>query len=329
MKHCVHPFILSCLLTFFLHFITFKGFAQNDLHSAKWEAGFTMGPSFFLGDLGGNAGKGTRFIKDVNLEFTKIVKGGFICVHPNDWLGFRLAAQTGFLQAEDDVINTKGIFELFRKQRNLDFRSTLSEAYIVAEVFPFIYLKRNNEDYPGKLQPYFSIGAGVFHFNPQGSLTDVNGIKSWYYLKPLRTEGQGMDEYPQRRSYKLTQPIVLIGGGLKYFISEKVNVSFEILARKSFTDYIDDVSTNYIDPDLFDKYLTPANAAIARNIHDKVYGVVTPGLSRFAPGEQRGNPKQNDSFFSMLMKVGFGLGSNSANDLSKKGKRQLRCPGRF
>ena len=83
-----------------------------------------------------------------------------------------------------------------------------------------------------------------------------------------------------------------------------------LLLRKSFTDYIDDVSTEYIDPNLFDKYLTPENDIIARNIHDKTYGIVTPGVNRYEPGTQRGNPNQNDSYFSLLMKIGIRYRNN-------------------
>ena len=49
----------------------------------KWEVGFNFGPSFFLGDLGGNSGKGTNNLKDMNFEFTKFMKGAFITMYPN------------------------------------------------------------------------------------------------------------------------------------------------------------------------------------------------------------------------------------------------------
>src|SRR6185295_19524577 len=93
----------SCI--FILSFLfTIKGSSQSIIFQTGkviWEAGLNVGPSFFLGDLGGNAGKGTRFIKDVNMEFTQLVKGVFVAVYPNDWLGFRFTAQTGSLKAED------------------------------------------------------------------------------------------------------------------------------------------------------------------------------------------------------------------------------------
>ena len=326
-------FLFRCLLLPALTFlISTKSFSQHIMFTTgqtKWEAGINIGPSFFLGDLGGNAGRGTRFIKDVNLEFTQLVKGCFVAVYPNDWLGFRFTAQTGYLKAEDDIIVPNGGLELFRKQRNLDFRSTLQEAYVVTEFFPFMFLKRNDEDYKPRLRPYGIIGFGIFRFNPQGSLTNANGSKTWYYLRPLHTEGQGMAEYPNRKEYSLTQPNMPNGAGLKYFISERVNVSLELLCRKSFTDYIDDLSTDYINADLFDKYLTPENATIARNIHDKTYGIITPGATRYAPGEQRGNPKQNDSYFSVLMKFGVRIGTIYENSYQKRQRSLTRCPARF
>ena len=333
MKKRLRIFLFRCFMFSALVFLfSSKSFSQHVMFATgqtKWEAGVTIGPSFFLGDLGGNAGRGTRFIKDVNLEFTHVIKGVFVAVYPNDWLGFRFTAQTGYLKAEDDIITPHGGLELFRLQRNLDFRSTLQEAYVVAEIFPFMFLKRNDEDYAPRLRPYGVIGVGMFHFNPQGSLTDAYGNKTWYYLKPLHTEGQGMAEYPKRKEYSLTQPNIPIGGGLKYFISERMNISFEVLTRKSFTDYVDDLSTDYINPEMFDKYLSPANAAIARNIHDKTYGTVMPGAARYAPGDQRGNPKQNDSYFSLLMKFGVRIGTIYENSFQRKQRSMARCPARF
>ena len=91
----------------------------------KAEVGLNFGPTFFLGDLGGHAGKGARFLKDLNFPLTKLMKGAFISVYPNDWLGFRIAAQYTYVEGRDDIINTKGVNELWRKQRNLDFKSSM------------------------------------------------------------------------------------------------------------------------------------------------------------------------------------------------------------
>jgi hypothetical protein len=321
----------SCFIIIISFLFSVKSSSQSIIFQTGkviWEAGINVGPSFFLGDLGGNAGKGTRFLKDVNLQFTNIMKGLFVAAYPNDWLGFRLAVQAGKLEADDAVIDTKGVDELWRKQRNLDFKSNITEAYLGIEVFPLMIFPGIAENSP-RMRPYGVIGIGIFHFNPQGSLMDANGNKTWYDLHPLHTEGQGWAEYPDKKEYSLTQYNIPLGAGIKYFLSDRFNVSTEVLYRKSFTDYIDDVSTDVIDPNLFSKYLSASDAAIARQIHDKVYGIVTPGVTRYAAGTQRGNPKQDDAYFSFLMKFGVRLGPIYENETQRKASHQLRCPAKF
>lgn len=293
------------------------------------EVGINVGPSFFLGDLGGNRGKGTRFVKDINFSMTTIMKGAYVAIYPNEWLGFRAALQLGVLEGDDQLIKDNGSHELFRKQRNLDFRTNITEGYVAMELYPLMLLYSGIGDYKPRFRPYGVIGVGAFKFNPQGSLTDNNGNVTWHYLKPLRTEGQGFDEYPDRKEYSLTQVNIPMGLGVKYMLSERVNISLELLLRKSFTDYIDDVSTNYIDPNLFDKYLDPADAITARRISDKVNAIVNPNLARNAPGIQRGNPNQNDSYFTTFLKVGIRLGPIFENTYNRNAANRMRCPTRF
>jgi hypothetical protein len=333
MKKRLPALWLTCFISITLSFsFSVKSFSQSLVlgdEKTRVEVGINIGPSFFLGDLGGNAGKGTRFLKDVNFPLTKVMKGVFLAVYPNEWLGVRVAAEIGKLESQDKIIDTKGVNELWRKQRNLDFKSNISEAYIAAEVFPLMLLNKNHDDYQPRLRPYGVIGIGVFHFNPQGSLTDANGKKTWYDLKPLHTEGEGFAEYPKRKNYSLTQVNIPMGVGAKYFISDRVNISLEVLHRQTFTDYLDDVSTEYIDPDLFDKYLSSQNAAIARQIHDKVRGIVTPAVTRYEPGIQRGDPYQNDAYFTIFIKFGVRLGTLFNNIYDRRAASHMRCPARF
>jgi len=291
------------------------------------EVGLNFGPTFFLGDLGGKVGKGTYFIKDLNYQLTKLMKGAFISIYPNEWLGFRLAGQYTYVEGVDSIISTHGVDELWRKQRNLDFKSNMWEVYGAIEFFPIQYINRENYDYDPRLKPYVFAGLGAFHFNPKGSLTDQNGNVSWHDLQPLHTEGQGFPEYPSKRNYKLTQMNIPFGAGFKYLVSGNINLGLELLYRKTFTDYIDDVSTQYIDPVYFDKNLSTADAFLARNISDKTVGIVTPGVFRTAPGNKRGNPTRDDAYFSLLLKFGIRLGGD---DYGSSGAReQSRCPVRF
>jgi hypothetical protein len=328
--------VLSC---FFTLIILQKSFSQvlSFGETIKVEVGLNFGPTFFLGDLGGKVGKGTTFIKDLNYEFTKLMKGGFVNFYPTEWIGLRVAGQYTYLAGDDNVISTHGVDELWRKQRNLDFKSDVWEVYAAIEFYPLDYINRNDEDYYGRFKPYFFGGVGMFNFNPKGSLKDGNGNITWHDLQPLKTEGQGFPEYPNSKPYKLTQMNLPMGFGAKYFFSDKVNIGLEFLYRKTFTDYIDDISTTYIDPAYFTTNLSAADALIANRISDKTIGIVTPGVGRYAPGVQRGNPSQNDAYFSLLARVGIRLGNNGAYGNGSNGsyaggassRNQSRCPSRF
>jgi hypothetical protein len=135
-----------------------------------------------------------------------------------------------------------------------------------------------------------------------------------------------MAEYPEKKPYSLTQMNIPVGGGIRLRLGTRYSVSTELLYRKTFTDYIDDVSTTYIDPVYFDTYLPAQDAIIARKIHDKTIGIVTPGVNRYEPGTQRGNHFNNDAYFSFVLKVGVRLGPVFENETQRRQAQQRRCP---
>lgn len=315
----VRAFVLVCMLSI----ASLNVFSQSiGTGNGKLEFGVGVGPSFFLGDLGGTEGVGRTFIKDVNLPFTKLMKGLYAEYYPAEWLGARVAINFGRLEAADSIIKPRGKDEMYRKQRNLQFRSNLFEAYAALEIYPTVFF----EGYEGlehKLRPYGVIGFGLFHFNPQGQYIQPNGDRMWVDLKPLRLEGQGMAEYPNRKEYSLWQQEIPMGVGIKYYLKENMYIGMEVLHRKTFTDYIDDVSTNYIDPTLFDTYLSPQQAMYARQLENREQ-LYNPNISRPYVNDQRGDPKQNDAFFSGMLRLGWRL--NGSNDPNSRARRQLRCP---
>lgn len=294
----------------------------------KWEAGLHFGPSFFLGDLGGKAGKGTNFLKDYNPQTMTLASGAFLTVYPVKWAGLRLQGNIMKLSGDDDLITTNGIDELWRKQRNLDFKTKVWEAQALLEFFPTM-LFADEEEYEPRFRPYVTGGLGIFHYNPQGSLKDANGNKTWYYLKPLRTEGQGMAEYPNVKEYDLSQLHLAYGGGFKYYISDRVNYSMELLYRKTFTDYIDDVSQKYIDAGNYNKYMPAAQASIARQISDKTKPIIFPGMTRWPAGTQRGDLKDADAYFTVVARIGIRLGPIYSSSFNRNAVRQTKCPAVF
>jgi hypothetical protein len=286
--------------------------------SPVWEAGISIGPTNFLGDLGGNAGKGTTFLKDNNFPMTKFMFGAFLTYQPSELYGFRLAINRGTLEGDDAVIKGKGGLEEARKYRNSNFRSRITEAMILGEFYPTVLLENDPSDVFMRLRPYVALGIGVFHFNPQGT-DPLSG--AWVDLKPLHTEGEGFAQYPGRKEYKLTQVNIPMGFGAKYFLSESVNLGLEILHRTTFTDYIDDVSTTYVDPSVFYANLPFAQAQLAERMANKSgnNGTSTP----YPAGSKRGTATNNDAYFSINLKLGIRLGQGGGRYGS------TACPVRF
>jgi hypothetical protein len=134
-----------------------------------------------------------------------------------------------------------------------------------------------------------------------------------------------MDEYPDRKPYNLTAFEVPMGFGFKYFFTESKFIGLEILHRVTSTDYVDDVSKTYINANLFDKYLTPEDAQMAKQLYyrENLAGTqnrsATPLLN-----EQRGDPKENDSYFSSILRLGWRL--IDKNTPEGRAARQMRCP---
>ncbi|HVZ95568.1 MAG TPA: DUF6089 family protein, partial [Chitinophagaceae bacterium] len=118
--------------------------------------------------------------------------------------------------------------------RNLNFISGLTELNLNA----VYYITPMGAH---ALTPYVFAGVAMFHFNPY--TYDTAGIKT--YLRPLSTEGEGF--ISGRPNYSLTQIAIPFGAGVKFSLSDNVNVGLELGYRKSFTDYVDDVSGRYVD----------------------------------------------------------------------------------
>ncbi|MDF2380274.1 hypothetical protein JMG10_02260 [Nostoc ellipsosporum NOK] len=292
--------------------------SQNYSEKSRWEVGGGLGPMVFLGDLGGSAGIGTNFLKDVDLPLMKLSASFHVNYSPVEWLGFRFGLGYGSVAGDDAQAPDKGGDEVYRKERNLSFKSNIWEAYVAAEVSPTVFFERF-EGLQGKLRPYGVIGIGAFKFNPKAQLDG-----QWIELHPLRLEGQGMAEYPDRKPYSLIQMEIPMGLGFKYYIKDNMYVGLEVLHRKLFTDYVDDVSTWYIDPVHFSTYLSGQDLANANRLYYRgYYGSVASN-----PGNinnyQRGDSKDNDAFFSTLVR--FGVQLNSQKGPGARARRQLRCP---
>jgi len=301
-----------------LNLFSSRSFSQSiTTGNGKVELGLGFGPMFFLGDLGGGAGIGRDFLKDLDFPLTKFSKMIYANYYPAEWIGLRFALNQGTLAGDDAQAPNKGGAEEDRLHRNLSFKSSMLEGYLAAEIYPTVFF----EQYDGlakKLRPYGLIGIGVMKFNPKAKLDG-----QWVALKPLRLEGQGMNEYPKSKEYSLIQKEIPMGFGFKYYLKDNMYVGLEVLHRQLFTDYIDDVSTGYVDPVVFSNYLSPADATKAKRLYYRgTYANATSNPGRIQTF-QRGDPTDNDAFFSTILRFGWRM---NGNDPNSRARRQMRCP---
>jgi len=264
------------------------------------EAGGSFGIMNALTDLGGKKGIGKRFIKDLNWKNSRPAFGAYIMGMYREAIGVRLQVCFGQVTAYDSILKDVKTTTFGRYERNLSFKSNITDFQLAVEIHP-LYFKNYEANEAPYFSPYLVAGIGYFSFDPQAKL---NG--QWYSLQPLRTEGQGFQEYPDQKSYELNQLNFSAGIGVRYEINEMLNARFEINHRFLQTDYLDDVSTFYIDPALFSNYLPVNQAAIAQQLYSRK-AELNPGEITI-PGDQRGDSKDNDAFFTIQLKIGLSLG---------------------
>jgi hypothetical protein len=256
---------------------------------------------FFLGDLGGNMGTGSYFIKDIDWKETKLGIGSYISFFPTSWVSMRFSYYHGTVGGNDRRSPNLTSNDILRFQRNLHFRSRIDELSFGLELYPFRFFSAKPNSIFNLLQPYVHTGAGIYRFNPQAM--DIDGL--WIDLKPLSLEGQGFNEYPKSKPYNLIQLNTQLGIGIRFYFNEYFYIGMEINYRNLFTDQIDNVSADYyINPTTFDSYLSFADAERAKRLYYQgLYDL--GGLLPHQTNLKRGNPNNNDAYFGQSIQVGF------------------------
>jgi hypothetical protein len=202
-----------------------------------------------------------------------------------------------------------------RKKRGLSFLDNCFELSATGAISLFAngnrYYRRPN------FNIYAFTGIGLLYFNPTAKL---NG--KTYSLEPLHTEGVG---------YSRVTPVIPMGFGVRIKMGPNTNIVVEGGYRKTFTDYLDDVSGRYQDvnsPALQSNpiaryFANPNNPAYYSGITG--YSVPVDEQNTFSGGMKRGNPKTMDSYFLMNVKVEYYLPISTGrrgNGLLSGGKRK-------
>jgi hypothetical protein len=172
----------------------------------------------------------------------------------------------------------------YNKVRNLSFQSNITE---FAYVFEFNYLKYGPHVLHDKFTSYVYLGLAGFSFDPQAYLDG-----KWYALTDYKTENV---------AYKKLSMAVPFGIGLKYMASKRFAIEAQLGFRKTFTDYLDDVSTVY--PDINSRFSD--GGLITAKLTDR--SIENYGTNQFKDGYKRGDPTHKDWYASFTLGCSFRL----------------------
>ncbi len=280
------------MLTFFrLGVILMAGLLWHDpLHAqygdrAAAEIGVGVGVAHYFGDLNATT-KLNRPAQAATLFFRKN-------------LGHYIAARTSLTYAQVGFADRYNTQNEVMRSRNLSFTSAVWEVALQGD---FNFFRFVPGDASASFTPYVTLGAGLFGYNPY---TELQGERYYFRELPIGTEGQNSPLYPTRKMYGTTALSIPFGGGIKYALyGGRMNISFEVLHRFTNTDYLDDVSSTYVDPASFPK--PPTGISVAQLLSDRSgeLGITPIGL----PGRERGNgSRQKDQFVTALLTLSFNL----------------------
>lgn len=218
----------------------------------------------------------------------------------------RIQLRGGFTAASIEGGDRYSGSEWLIKNRNLSFQSPLTEIHLGAEFTTFNL-------YNISWSPYLFGGVSVFRFNPYTYTAGQEKV----YLQPLGTEGQGISGYAA--PYSLTDLALPYGGGIKYNISDRWRIAAEIGLRKTFTDYIDDVSGFYAG----EQELLAENGA--RAVELSYRGGEAGGPAAYpTKGYERGNPARKDGFYFTMLHLSYKLYTPRGRNSSRYKLRN--CP---
>ena len=245
--------------------LPFIFFSQRQNNLSKSELGIFTGGSYYIGDL-----NPLQHFKNSHIAYGIIAKYNI-----NPRFALRGLFMMGNVSAND--AQSPSQYNNVYRNRNLSFNSTITEigAGIEFNYFPF---QLGNKTYRGS--GYLFAEVAYFQINPT---TTYLGEK--VELRTLGTEGQGTpmntNEY-----YSKNQLALPFGIGFKYPFGKIFCIGMEYGVRKTFTDYLDDVSSDrFVDKAQLKEVASPLTVALSnRNINGSAYG-------------PRGNSQTKDWYF--------------------------------
>ena len=272
-------------LVFAVFFSTFS--IKSVEAQAYMEVGYSVGLSYYNGDLTNSISQALRQSHPAVSAFSKFNINSTLSTR----LGVTYAKVSGF-----DALTGRSEFI----RRNLSFDSDIYEIAGMLEVNMFKFSAIASENI---FTPYVALGLGAFRFDPR---TDYQGQR--IRLQPLGTEGQGTSAAPNNQKYSLTQLNIPFGGGVKLKLADNITGFVDFTWRRTFTDYLDDVSSLYADPEI----LLAEGGELTLALSNRT-GEFLGEEGYISNGVKRGNPTINDYYFMGAVGVSFSFYSSGSN----------------
>lgn len=244
---------------------------SNSTQAQHSEIGLWIGGGMYVGDLNPNYSPLT----------SRPALGAIYRYTVSEYIVLKAGFNATMVEQRDENSNNP-----FPLARNLSFRTNIFELSGQVDLHFRKYIIGSKKH---AFTPYVTTGLAFFYFRPRAKFDN-----EWYSLQQLGTEGQLNSDFTGNKQYKLIQPAIPIGMGIKYWMYKGWNFYVELAYRQTFTDYIDDVSDVFIDSFLL------GDGTITAELADRSDEV---GASIADTGKQRGDVTNNDAY--IMLNVGI------------------------
>ncbi|MBP6335047.1 MAG: hypothetical protein KA444_06195 [Bacteroidia bacterium] len=288
------------LILFLITLLLYNTSADAQQQRGMIGLGLSAGASNYTGDLD----------DDFTLPFTRLGFGAHAIFLFRPRLHLRLALFHGRITASDATgVNLSG-----NQYRNLSFYSDINEAGL--HVMYSLQSRKRGFSRRNFATPYLFAGVAYFQFNPK---RNVNGEE--YELQKVGTEGQYLNgNYPA--PYSLQQISIPFGIGFSLKLSGNFDIGAELGMRKTFTDYLDDVSGVYPDKQLLTETQGPIAAYLSDPSNDPDHPEGKPNFS------QRGAPNAEDWYVYTNVHITYYFTTSLFKPYKPKSKfRENSCKG--
>jgi len=272
-------------------------FMSNSFGQRRYnlDYGIRAGVANYLGDIGsGDLARG--FVYNLELKDTRWSAGGFVRYRFHPLFAYQGAITYARIQGAD----SKSI-NYARLGRNLSFKNDLIMLNNKIEFYPpFLTVSDvgGSGRYRTDFKMYLLTGLGIFYHNPKA---EYNGQK--YKLRPLMTEG---------KKYSPVALSIPMGTGFYFTHKRQHRFGFEMTWNMTFTDYLDDVSRNYVDASsMGSDPIAPTLANRNPELGSYVPGVDYPLGANYGGTNQRGDPTDKDNFMMISLSYSYVIKTKS------------------